>query len=151
MAKAANNPKWIVIHHSAGSVHDTVETIRRFHIEKRGWQDIGYHRVILNPLGSHTVMGEAKDLIKQGRKDEIQGAHCPGYNTKSIGICLIGNFDIEKPPEPMIEALKIELKKISNKYLIPLENIKGHRELYATVCPGKFLFERLQKLKKELV
>jgi hypothetical protein len=145
-----NKPQYIIVHHSSGSVHDTVASIRSFHIEKRGWQDIGYNRIILNPQGCHTLFQEPKDLIQQGRKDDVIGAHCLKYNAKSIGICLVGNFEIEEPPEPMILALKECLKLLSNQYLIPIENVLGHKEVGQTLCPGKYLFQRLWELKKEL-
>jgi len=46
---------------------------------QRGWSEIGYHYVILRS-------GE----IEKGRPENKPGAHVAGYNTGSIGICLVG-------------------------------------------------------------
>lgn len=59
--------------------HDNIEAIRRWHVNERGWIDIGYHYVITKD-GSTYV----------GRPVETPGAHCKGHNETSIGICLTG-------------------------------------------------------------
>lgn len=145
-----NKPEFIVIHHSAGSIHDTVESLRAFHVEKRGWSDIGYHRVILNPNGSETKYADPKDLIHQGRPDEAVGAHCLKYNARSIGICLVGNFEVNRVPEDMYIALEYLIMLLSNKYNIPLEKIKLHKELYATLCPGQHIETRINMFRKKV-
>lgn len=70
----------IVVHTSASPQGrgDDAETIHRWHLEN-GWSGIGYHYVI-------TEDGE----IQKGRPDYWTGAHVYGYNTGSLGICLIG-------------------------------------------------------------
>jgi N-acetylmuramoyl-L-alanine amidase len=71
----------IVLHCSDSDVpaHDNIETIRKWHVEERGFSDIGYHFVI------------TKDgVVHPGRPEELIGAHCKGHNANSIGICLTG-------------------------------------------------------------
>jgi N-acetylmuramoyl-L-alanine amidase len=46
-----------------------------------GWDDIGY---------SFLVGGDANAYM--GRGWDKVGAHAPGYNSQSIGICFIGSF-----------------------------------------------------------
>lgn len=66
----------------------------------RGWTGIGYHYVILNGwiapniynsrFNGHIETGRPLDDDPVVKESEI-GAHVKGYNTKSVGVCLIGN------------------------------------------------------------
>lgn len=53
-------------------------------MDHNGWADIGYNFLI----------GE-DGIAYEGRGWGIRGAHSPDYNAKSIGICIIGNFQCE--------------------------------------------------------
>ncbi len=71
----------MIIHCSASDIaeHDNIDTIRKWHVEERGWREVGYHFFI------------RKDgTIEKGRDVRIAGAHCLGHNHDSIGICLSG-------------------------------------------------------------
>lgn len=71
--------EYIVFHTSASGDQDIgAKEIREWHKEK-GWSDIGYHYVI-----------RRDGTIEQGRPLEKIGAHVRGYNSRSIGICMIG-------------------------------------------------------------
>jgi len=126
-----NNPEYIIIHHSATKQGDA-ETFRRAH-KAKGWRDIGYHYVINN--GTYQPDG----LIETGRSEAEDGAHCnsDGMNRKSIGICLVGNFDIDKPTIAQMEALERLCRDIMARYKIPVSKVLGHGEVAATNCPGK--------------
>jgi hypothetical protein len=88
-----NRPAWIVIHHSLSpdGVTRDWDAIRRYHVETNGWNDIGYHAGIERVSGVLTT--------QKGRDDLVIGAHCKeiGMNSISIGICVVGNFDISPP------------------------------------------------------
>jgi N-acetyl-anhydromuramyl-L-alanine amidase AmpD len=126
-------PKFIIIHHSAVSREANAkqfEAIKRNHISK-GWGDIGYH-FLIDPNGK----------LNFGRKETAIGAHCShgGMNNKSIGICLAGNFEIEKPTDHQIFMLRDALQMLSYRFKIPRARILGHKETgAATACPGKNL------------
>lgn len=62
-----------------------VKDIRVWHVEERGWSDIGYHFVI-----------RRNGVVEIGRPLYLQGAHCRGYNRESVGICLVGGLDSNK-------------------------------------------------------
>lgn len=72
--------KSIVVHCSAtpNGQEFTREDIDSWH-KQRGWKKIGYHFVI-----------ELDGSIRIGRPVEEIGAHVQGYNSKTIGICMIG-------------------------------------------------------------
>lgn len=139
-------PKYLVIHHSASSNNITVEDIRRWH-KAKGWSDIAYHKVIYQD-GS----------INQGRNDGVQGAHAFGANALSLGICLIGNFEINELPEVMKKSLIQTLATLCKRHNIPSKNIIGHYQvakmfnapLGASGCPGKNVIKLLPEIIKEV-
>lgn len=120
----------IVLHHSASPMETTTfEDIKRWHIE-RGFKDIGYHWVI-----------DKNGELWKGRPESKIGAHCKGHNRDSIGVCLIGNFEIEEPTEDQIHTLRYLLDFLDDKYY-PLD-MYNHWHLSNTKCPGKNLKEIL--------
>lgn len=129
----------IVIHHSA-SARDTttIADITRWHLEKK-YDGIGYHRVI-----------EGDGEVKMGRDDERIGAHAYGANTSTLGICLTGNFDKEKPDPRQIEALIQTLAVLCKRHGLKASSIIGHRDTIATSCPGKYLFEQLPAIRQRV-
>ena len=63
-----------------------VDEIRRWHVEERGWSDIGYNHVI--DVDGSVIGGRDRD--NDGDFAEETGAHAKGYNTQSIGVSLVG-------------------------------------------------------------
>lgn len=127
---------YIVVHHTATPSYATVESIRNYHVNIRGWRDIGYHYLV-----------QRDGVIRLGRPDHIQGAHCSGHNADSIGVALIGNFE-ETPlgmeVETQVNSLKMLLQDLTLRYKDA--RVVGHKELAATLCPGKHLAEWLDAL-----
>lgn len=135
--------KYIVIHHSASPDHETFknfDAIKRWHTEHNGWRDIGYHWVVEKVNGQLTAI--------PGRPESDIGAHCPGRNNDGIGICIVGNFQ-EQIPDPEIYPFVANLcREIMSRH--PIQEIGGHRDYAATVCPGKnFDVEKVRRLVKE--
>jgi len=128
----------IVLHHSA-SLDVPAAEIHAWHLA-RGWAGIGYHFVI-----------RENGSIEQGRPQEAIGAHAgPEVNGHSIGICLCGNFMKQAPSAAQIESL-IKLIAWLNLYYAAANpnglDIKLHREVAATVCPGNlFPVEKIRRL-----
>jgi len=135
--------RYILIHHSLTKDSKTVswQAIRKFHINERGWRDIGYH------FGIELVNDEYEILC--GRPLDMPGAHCreSGMNRKAIGICCVGNYDEEEPKEEMLKRLASLCRWLMRTYDIPKERVLGHRDFaeYKS-CPGKmFDLDRLRK------
>ena len=112
----------IVLHHTGVSVPQSVEIIHNYH-KSKGWAGIGYHYYVRKD-GS----------VYKGRPEEYAGAHCPGVNSSSIGICAEGNFDKEDMSEKQEQSIIELIACIKEEYNI--EYVKGHREILATTCPG---------------
>lgn len=111
-----------------------VRTVQTFHIESRGWWDIGYNFL---------VGGDGFAYV--GRGWDSVGAHAYGYNNVSIGISFMGTFNNVRPPDRQLTAAKqlIELGVQSGKIA---ENYKllAHRQVSATESPGTVLYQELQ-------
>lgn len=119
---------YIVLHHSAG--HGTPQSIHAEHL-RAGYVGIGYHFYIRKD-GS----------VYRGRPINVTGAHCLGYNSKSVGVCFEGNFENEEMTEKQKESGKELLEYL--KKLYPKAYVKRHKDLNATLCPGKnFCFEEI--------
>lgn len=139
-------PKWqrILVHHSAS--HDTEamnsEAIRRYHIEERGWVDVGYHYLVENVHGVYVAV--------PGRSLGKPGAHCPGQNTVAIGVCLIGNFVAEAPSAAQLDKVSELCSELCLRFGIPVEEIHPHNRFRKTECPAKVpvqeIRERVQRL-----
>jgi hypothetical protein len=123
-----------IIVHCSASTWGCVNEIRKWHLA-RGWDDIGYPIVILNSnptkgLILHSVNGS----IEFGRPMDIAGAHCIGYNQKSIGICLIGDkqFSILQ-----IKSLLWLLQELIKEYDLTPAAVLGHYETESGKSKGK--------------
>lgn len=142
----------LVVHHSASNWGDR-DVIDAWH-KSRGWSGIGYHRVILNGLRTYKAWAtrayeEALDgHIQQGRPDTQNGAHCPGMNQRSLGICLIGNFETYPPTPKQWAALVDACARLCRRYGLSHAAVHGHREYRQTACPGRRL--DLERLRREV-
>jgi len=119
----------IVVHHSAtpdNLVLRDFDAIRRYHMSK-GWRNIGYHWVV-------EYVNNVLQAI-QGRQEWETGAHCIPRNHDSIGICVVGNFDVEKPSDKLYRFTADLCRRIMNRH--PIELVSDHRRWDATACPGR--------------
>ncbi|XP_014482418.1 PREDICTED: peptidoglycan-recognition protein SC2-like [Dinoponera quadriceps] len=135
---------YVVIHHGGirryckdqESCSAIVRSYQNFHMDDRGWYDIGYNFLV----------GEDGNVYT-GRGWDYVGAHAIGYNTQSIGICVLGDFTDFLPNAAALKALNeliacgVSLGKISDKY-----NVIGHRQTRATECPGESFYKYVKAL-----
>ena len=121
----------IIVHCSAtreGENFDVAE-IRKWHVEGRGWSDIGYHFYI-------DLYGQ----IHKGRDIAKMGAHCKGHNRNSIGICYCGGVEADgKTPKDtrnteQKEALLCVLRTLKAMY--PNAIIHSHNDFANKACPS---------------
>jgi len=134
---AANNWQWIVIHHSATPA-GSAATFDMAH-RRKGWDELAYHFVIGNGTGSRDGQ------IEVGPRWPKQkwGAHTKTadnrYNDYGIGICLVGNFEIDRPTAAQVNALAKLTAYLMQKYHIPASRVIGHSDAKPTECPGRNL------------
>ncbi len=129
----------IYVHHSASSRDDTTrDEINQWHRD-RGWSGIGYHYVI-----------EGDGSIVEGRPLWKAGAHVKGNNSKTVGICLTGNFEIEQPSREQLESLWQLLEGTMANFNLQRHNVFGHKEWHQanTLCPGSKLLHYIEEWRK---
>ena len=121
----------IIVHCSATREGENFEVseIRKWHVDGRGWSDIGYHFYI-------DLYGQ----IHKGRDIAKIGAHCKGHNRNSIGICYCGGVEADgKTPKDtrnteQKEALIALLRTL--KAMFPNAVIHSHRDFANKACPS---------------
>lgn len=129
----------ITIHHDGmdsftstdrGSAAARLEQIRNAHLNRPGepFGDIGYHYVI-DPAGR----------VWQGRTLQWQGAHVAKQNQGNLGICVLGNYQIQNPSDRSLETLDRFVGEQMATYRVPTSRVYTHRELASTACPGNNL------------
>ena len=107
----------------------TVEQIRNWHVNGRGWKDIGYHFVIYLDGSIHA-----------GRPVEQVGAHCLNHNQHSIGVCYIGGCTAEgkKAKDTRTPAQKKALLELLTELRssYPKARIHSHSDFANKACPA---------------
>jgi len=130
-----NKPDKVIIHHSASRISTTVGQISTWHKvagffhNKEFNNYVGYHYVILH-----------NGRIVQTKLLKDEGCHCKqkNQNAKSIGICVIGNFEKIYPSSFQISSLMSLIDYLNKSYgkFLP---VFSHCDFSATLCPGKNL------------
>jgi len=133
---------------SGGDVAATVRSIQSYHMDSRGWCDVGYHFLI-----------GADGTIYEGRPLPLRGAHVGGHNTGNVGISLVGCFHPSgcsgmgplEPTEAMIAstARLVGLLADTLGVTVTSSSVIGHREHRgaSTACPGDYLARRLGEIR----
>ncbi len=135
------------IHHTVTGSSDPARQVRgiqRFHMDSRGWCDVGYHFLI----GSD-------GKVYEGRPLHLLGAHVGGHNTGNIGISFVGCFHTSGcgglgSTTPSSAAVRVAgrlagtLRRLYG-IRISTSTLKGHRDHsgQSTSCPGNNLHSRL--------
>ena len=116
-----------------------LEAIRRTHVERFGWADIGYHYII-----------DRAGRLWAGRDIGLQGAHARRENEHNIGVMLLGNFGTQTPTDAQYRALHRTLNLLMSHYRVPVSRLYTHRELpnQATACPGERLQEYMVRVRR---
>ncbi|MGW5850054.1 peptidoglycan recognition protein family protein [Streptomyces sp. NPDC055254] len=160
-----NTVKAAFVHHSASgnnyACKDAPALLRslyRYHVVSSGWRDFGYNFAV-DKCGT-VYEGRAGGVAKA-----VLGAHTMGFNTDSMGIAVLGSYTSTAPPAAAVDAVarltawklglfgrdpraKATLKSGGgNRYPkgqnVSMNVISGHRDGFATECPGKQLYSKL--------
>lgn len=124
---AATRPEWM----NGRPVNEKIAEIRRWHVNDRGWSDIGYHFIC-----------DRNGDIGLGRPVSRVGAHVAGHNTGTIGVCLLGGhgasaddkFSDHFTPE-QDAALRDLILDLKAEYPT-IKIVSGHNQYANKGCPG---------------
>ena len=154
-----------MIHHTAGKndyaredVPGILRAIQSYHVNGRGWNDIGYNLLV-------DRFGTAWEGRGGGVKSATPGGHALGVtNYRTTGISLIGDFGTTEPPAVMLTTLQ---RLIAWKFKLHgvdpagrtwgssgqdggsphLAAISGHRDENATDCPGERVVAKMPSIR----
>jgi N-acetylmuramoyl-L-alanine amidase len=123
----ATRPDWWETRTTAQKVAE----VKRWHVQDRGWSDIGYHFLI-----------DRDGKVVAGRPLQDVGAHTQGHNTGTIGISLFGGhgsaatdaFAENYTPE-QDKALRDLIAHLRTNYP-SITKVSGHNQYAAKACPG---------------
>ncbi|MEV7629242.1 N-acetylmuramoyl-L-alanine amidase [Actinoplanes sp. NPDC089786] len=152
------NPDKILIHHTAsGNENGTAlanatamaRSIQNDHMDTNGWGDTGQHFTVSR--GGYLLEGRHRSLetLAAGR-GMVVGVHCPDQNDKAIGIENEGTFTNVGPPAALYDRLVDLCVFICQQYGIPTTQIYGHRDFFATACPGDVFYPMLAQLRSDV-
>ena len=153
----------LIVHHTATSndARDWAAEVRAiwsYHVQTRGWADIGYN-FLVDPEGSIYV-GRAGG-------DNVQGAHFSCQNGGTQGISLLGNFTDVAPTRKALDRLEDLLAWLASREglgpaavtwhegtQLNLDTISGHRDgnssttgCTVTACPGDAFYPLLPEVR----
>ncbi|WP_030228769.1 FG-GAP-like repeat-containing protein [Streptomyces sp. NRRL WC-3626] len=166
--------KAAVIHHtgvdgdngvSCADSRARMRSIQQEHFA-RGYYDIGYNFVV-------DRCGQIFEGRSGGMDLPVTGAHDVGFNTDTLGISYIGNFESAQPSRAAMDSIarvvawkfgmygidptgKVTLtsgteagvtgNKIDKGESVTLPRVFGHRDTNNTACPGKNLYPKLSRI-----
>jgi hypothetical protein len=160
--------RFALVHHTAGSNSYTraesaaiVRGIELYHVRGNGWNDIGYNFLV-------DRYGQIFEGRYGGITRNVIGAHAGGFNTGSVGVSLLGNYDGVAPPAAARDALAALIawrldvahvdplstvtaisggnERFQSGVPVLLRAISGHRDTGFTTCPGDVEYRRIPEL-----
>ena len=143
--------KWdrIIIHHSATPIDDAVN-MHKVHLARGMKNGLAYHFVISN--GSRKAR-DGEIYLSNRWKGQLDGGHVKKHsaNQTSIGICLIGNFEVRPPSSKQISALEGLCEYFMKRCNLQANDVTTHTIFHPkhTVCPGKHF--SLSGLRRRLI
>lgn len=144
---ALQNPdavREVFVHHSAsfGAKIDTfaemvatMQQFQNFHMDGRGWADIGYHYVVFQPRGRFK-----RAVVFAGRPTNVVPAAQEGHNTNTVAICIV-----QADPERLARNTVWRVGRLARR-IKSARRLRGHYEVVQTDCPGKVIRGRLDDI-----
>ncbi|MFB6978738.1 N-acetylmuramoyl-L-alanine amidase [Streptomyces scopuliridis] len=161
----------VFVHHTAGTnAYDCAESpaiiraILTYHVKTNGWNDIGYNFFV-------DKCGTVFEGRAGGTDKRVRGAHTYGFNGDSSGISVLGDYEnggiptaAAKKAVADVTAWKLGLDGVDPEAKVTLTaagdtgvyktgqqaslyTVSGHRDGYATLCPGKALYSALPEIR----
>lgn len=158
----------IIVHHTVNDMSKIqkesdmlalLQSVYKYHAFSNGWGDVWYN-FIISPGG----------VIYEWRAwgEWVVWAHASWNNQPSLGIALIGNFNVDKPTDAQLKALIGLITALTKKYNIDPESktdwhrrsndypyvstfqnytVVWHKDVGPTECPGENLYALLPAIR----
>jgi len=129
--------KYIVIHHSA-SPNASVKGMDYYHrVERHMENGLAYHFVI----GNGHSLRDGEIAIGHRWTAQLDGGHLASeaLNKKAIGICMVGNYDEDRPTRKQMESLRALVEYLLARCHLGPDAVKTHQQINPiyTRCPGR--------------
>jgi hypothetical protein len=143
-SSARMTPNRATIHHTVTPTNDSMTApqrlrqIQSFHMNSRGWCDIGYNFLV-----------SRDGRVWRGRGGRTVGAHVTNSNTGNVGISFMGTYTSTAPTERQMCNTGKLLRRLRSLYpalSLNRTDVKGHRQYGGTVCPGDALYKRIDTI-----
>jgi hypothetical protein len=153
----ARPPDHIIVHHTASPnvaeisrdhAFGLSRQIQHFHMDARGWDDIGEQLTISR--GGIVMEGRLGTLQAIQRNDLVIGAQSLHHNAHTIGIENEGTYMTDAVPAKLWSSLVEVCTWLCTAHALEPAAIVGHRDYNSTDCPGDVLYRRLPELRKEV-
>lgn len=168
-----SSAKAIVIHHTAATNNYSESQVPGiiaghcyFHVNGRGWDDLGYNFMV-------DRFGNVWEGRTGSKTSPVQGAHTAGFNSQTQGVALMGNFDSATPTSATVSGLRQILDWMTGWHsinptgqvtleakagavgfeegeVVTIPSIIGHRDLGSTTCPGGVFYATLATLRTQV-
>jgi hypothetical protein len=151
----------VVVHHTVNSndysredAPAIVRSIHAYHTQGQGWCDIGYNFLV-------DRFGQVYQGRAGGMRKPVRGSHAGDYNTDTVGISMIGDFDVARVPgrlrSAMVRLIGWRLGTSYTRILgrtrihdLRVPHILAHRDVMSTACPGRFGIRFLPPLRRRV-
>jgi hypothetical protein len=142
--RAARDFDRLTVHHAGNGIEKAVsenavmhklDGVLAAHMNRR-YGDVGYHFVV-----------DYAGRVWEGRSLAYEGAHVAYQNEGNIGIMLLGNFEKQKPSEAQWQACACLASALRDRFMIKRHRIYGHRDIGHSVCPGQYVYARVERLR----
>ncbi|GAA2590579.1 peptidoglycan recognition protein family protein [Streptomyces lienomycini] len=163
--------KTAFVHHSdtgndytCSQAPSVIRGIYRYHVGSMGWRDLGYSFLV-------DKCGKIYEGRAGGVSKPVLGAHTRGFNSNSTGIAVLGTYSAKEPSSAALKAIaRLTAWKVGRYGMNPrgktylksgggnlypkgrkvrLNVISGHRDGFATGCPGERLYDRLGSVRSK--
>ena len=129
------------LHHGAAGTSSirTARAYARHHNGKSGWAGLGYSWLI------------ADGQVLEGRGPGRAGSHTQGHNSKSYGICMVGDYQRVPPSDKDVDALvSLLIHGRDSGWFTTSRLSGGHRDVGTTACPGDALYRLIPTINRKV-
>lgn len=119
-----------------GEPKAAMRNIQSHHMDTNRWCDIGYSYVLFQVRGIFR-----RPLLFEARGFHAIPASQLGHNTGNVSVCVIADSN-DRIKRSTYRALAWIVRRC------PARNVRGHKDVTATSCPGPYLYSKVPHLKK---